>query len=259
MLKIYFMLKTQYLKTEMEYTFNFWMMVFSGILMQSLMLAVPFVIFRSIPTIAGWTEPEVYLIMSFMFISEGLCNLLFDGIWHLPRLVFDGRLDLILSRPFSPLFEILSFEVGLQGVGNVALGLFSMLWALSAMGALHIYTLLHCLLFLVCGTAIRMSVYLASNSLVFWFDSGGSTNLPYIFFSVGEYAKYPVNIYPKWMQFVLMVLVPSGFIGFVPALILRGNHALLLSLLLVGAALLFFLLARTVFYRGIKHYESMGM
>lgn len=259
MLKIYFMLKVQYLKTEMEYTFNFWMMVFSGVLMRGLMMAVPFVIFRNIPTIAGWTEPAVYLMMAFLFISEGLCNLLFDGIWHLPGMVFHGTLDLTLSRPFSPLFEILSYAVGLQGIGGTALGIFSMVWALSAMHLLSLVTILQCLFFIICGAVIRMSVYLFSNSLVFWFDAGSSSNLPFTMMSIGEYAKYPVDIYPKWMQAILLVLIPFGFIGFVPALILRGDHIFLLTLLLALVSAVFFLLARTVFYRGIKHYESMGM
>ncbi|MFV0400313.1 MAG: ABC transporter permease [Oscillospiraceae bacterium] len=259
MLKIYFKMKEQYLKTEMEYTFNFWMMVFSGVLMRGLMLAVPFVIYRNIPDIAGWKESEVYLIMALLFLSEGLCNLFFDGIWYIPARVFRGELDIYLSRPVSPLFQVLADEVGLHGLGVVALGLTSMLLSLASMDRFTLPALLFCLFFIVCGTVIRMSVYLITNSLVFWFESGGTSNIPFTVYSIGEYARYPVTIYPVWMRVILLVVIPFGFIGFVPALILRGEHVLLYSLALAAMSALSFLVARTVFYRGIRRYESMGM
>ena len=93
MIRIYFMFKAQYLKTQMEYTVNFWMMILSGIVMRSMMMGVVFVLFRNIPDIAGWQEGEIYLILGFIVISEGFHNLLFEGIWTIPMLVFRGELD----------------------------------------------------------------------------------------------------------------------------------------------------------------------
>ena len=259
MLKIYFKMKEQYIKTEMEYTFNFWMMIFSGVLMRSLMLAIPYVIFRNIPDIAGWRESEVYLIMSFMFLSEGFCNIFFDGIWWIPRRVFRGEFDIYLSRPISPLFQVLAAELGLQGLGVTILGFISMVLALRNMGSFSILFLLACLFFIICGTIIRMSVYLITNSLVFWFESGGSSNIPFMIYSIGEYAKYPVSIYPLWMRILLLFMIPFGFIGYMPVQILRGGYAPVFVLSMAGMSIGFFLISRTVFYRGVKRYESMGM
>lgn len=259
MIKIFLKMKEQYIKTEMSYPVNFWMMLISGVVMRGLMMAVPFVIYRNIPAMGGWLEAEVYLMMAFMFISEALCNLLFEGIWQMPGMVFRGEFDAVLARPVSPLFQILSYGMGLQGIGVLALGSFSLFAALHSLGRLNVQNLLLCLFFVVCGTVIRMSVYLLSSSIVFWFESGGSTNIPFTVYSVGEYAKYPTNIYPVWMQIVLLFVIPFGFIGYVPALILRDTHAFGWSAALLGISIAAFLLARLVFYRGIRRYESMGM
>lgn len=259
MLKIYWMIKSQYLKTAMEYRFNFWMMAVAGFLMRALMMGVAFVLYRNVPDIAGFTEGQVYLIMSFMFITEGMCNIFFDGIWYLPRLVFMGELDVMLSRPVSPLYQVISHEVGLQGVGVLAIGFLSLTMAVARLGVMAPPVVLLCILFIVCGTVVRMSSYLIGASNVFWLKAGGQLNIPYTIYTVGEYAKYPVSVYPLWMQAVLFGLIPYAFIGYVPCLAIRGEHTLPYALLTVAVSGLYFLLARAVFYKGIKKYESMGM
>ena len=123
MIRIFMKMKEQYIKTEMEYTFNFWMMILSGILTKVLGMAVPFVIYSNIPDIAGWKRDEIFLIMSFLFIAEGACSVLFQGIWDIPGMIFDGQFDAVLSRPVSPLFQVLSYGMGLQGISSLLKGM----------------------------------------------------------------------------------------------------------------------------------------
>ncbi len=259
MLRVYWMIKSQYLKTAMEYRFNFWMMAAAGFLMRALMMGVAFVLYRNVPEIAGFTEGQVYLIMSFMFITEGMSNIFFDGIWYIPRLVFGGELDVMLSRPVSPLYQILSHEVGLHGMGVLAIGFLSLFFALAVLNALTITAAFLCLIFIACGTAVRTSSYLIGACNVFWLKAGGQVNIPYTMYSVGEYAKYPVKVYPLFMQIVLFGLIPYAFIGYVPCLVLTGERTLLYVLMTMAVSTAYLLLARAVFYKGIRKYESMGM
>jgi ABC-2 type transport system permease protein len=259
MIKIYFQFKAQYLKTQMEYTVNFWMLVFSGILMRTLAMGVVFVLYRNIPDIAGWKEGELYLILGFTFATEGLCNIFTDGTWNLQRLVFSGEFDTMLIKPVSPLYQILSYEISLQGIGVLAMGIVSIGLGLGLMDMVTPVSILFCAVFLVTGMVLRTSYNLIGACNVFWRGAGGQMNVPYLLYSIGEYAKYPVTIYPGIMRFILLVLIPSGFVGFVPALVIRGENPLLYTLALVVMTCLYFLAARAVFYYGIRKYESMGM
>ena len=259
MLKIFLKMKEQYIKTEMEYTVNFWMMLLSGVLTRIITMAIPFVIYKNIPSIAGWKASEIYLAMSFLFMAEGLNSVLFQGIWEMPGMVFNGQFDCILSRPVSPLFQVLSYGMGLQGIGVVLFSLFSLNLSLISLREFDPFHVLLSLFCVVCGTLICMSSYLISNSLVFWYDSGGNTTVPYTIGTIGGYAKYPISIYPKAMQFVLLFIIPYAFIGIVPAAIMRGEHMVPYLLALVGICAVSVMLARAVFYKGIRNYESMGM
>ena len=242
----------------MEYTVNFWMMIISGVIMRGLMMTAVFVLFRNIPDIAGWQEGEVFLILGFMIVTEGLHNLLFDGVWYIPTLVFRGELDIYLSRPISPLYQVISNELGLHGIGNTTMGIASIGLGLVHMGWVTPWAIALCLFFIVTGTILRLSYNLISLSHVFWIH-GGIMNFGFFIHSVGEFAKYPVTIYPFAMRFVLLFIIPAGFIGFVPALILRSDGALMYAAALVAMTVVYFLVARGIFYRGVKRYESIGM
>jgi ABC-2 type transport system permease protein len=258
MIKIYLQFKAQYLKTQMEYKANFIMMVLSGIIMRGLLMGVVFVLFYNIPDIAGWQEGEVYLILGFIILTEGLHNIFAEGIWHIPALVFRGGLDVMLSRPISPLYQIISYEIGLQGIGNIIVGVISLGLGLSSMGWVTPFSVILCIFFTFTGTVLRLSYNLISLSHAFWIH-GGLMNAGFLVHSIGELAKYPVTIYPGWMRFILLIIIPAGFIGFVPALIIRGDEVLLYSMVLAIFTVLYFFAARAVFYRGVKRYESMGM
>jgi len=235
------------------------MMMISGVLTRVVLLAVPFVLYRNMTEIAGWKESEVYLILSFTFLSEGLCNLLFNGIWQLPDMVFNGNLDIVLSRPVSPLIQVLTKDIGLQGISITVFGVITMVLSLVDMEVTNLLIIPLCVLLVLVGTVIRLSVYIITNSAVFWFNSGGSNNIPYIVGGIGDFAKYPIDIYPKWMQIILFFIIPFGFIGFVPTLILKGLYMGIGTAVLLAVSILFFIIARIVFKKGIKNYESMGM
>jgi ABC-2 type transport system permease protein len=70
-----------------------------------------------------------------------------------------------------------------------------------------------------------------------------------------SFSLYPADIFPAIVRLLLYVLIPSALIGSVPAGLLAefgwGRLAWLL-----GSAAAFAILARVVFVRGMRRYES---
>jgi ABC-type uncharacterized transport system permease subunit len=62
-----------------------------------------------------------------------------------------------------------------------------------------------------------------------------------------------------WVRMILHFIIPFTSIGYIPVLLLRGENQLLNLLLIICISAAFFALARWVFYRSIRKYESMGM
>ena len=243
----------------MEYTFNFWMMFLAGVVVRTMMLAIPYVLFQNMSSIAGWHEMEIYFIMSLVFISEGFSNLFFDGVWEIPAMVFRGEFDTYLSRPVSPLYQVIVRGLGLQGTGVMVTGISILVISMHSLNWLTPVKIFICMVMIACGAVIRMSVNLISACHIFWLNVGSSSNVMFMTHSMGEYAKYPLDIYPMWLKIIMLTILPFGFIGFVPALIFRSDNMLLLSLAMLAFTALFFLFARFVFYKSINKYESVGM
>ena len=147
----------------------------------------------------------------------------------------------------------------LQCISSFGVFVVSLPVLLVRLDMLNVGTVFMSLFFIACGTLLCMSVYLIGNSTAFWYDSGGRTTIPYVAANVGQYAKYPVQIYPRAVQLLLLFVVPYAFICVVPVQVLRGQHQLFFAAATAAVSVAFFFLAKLVFERGIRHYESMGM
>ena len=259
MLRIYLMLKKQYLKTQMEYRLNFCLMILAGVVIRTLFMAITYFIFSNVTSIGGFNRNEVYLMFALFFISEGLGGILYEGLWTIPSLAHNGELDMMLVRPISPLLQILSNGFGLQGIGTLAIGTFTLFFSSSNIQWFQPFMYPCLIVFILLGIIIRLSSYLLYSSHVFFLKVGDRADVTYTLNGLGGYARYPVSIFPRWMQVILFTLVPYGFIGYLPVnMMKKGMAGFGIASIAVAAGILF-CLARTIFYLGLKRYESMGM
>jgi ABC-2 type transport system permease protein len=110
------------------------------------------------------------------------------------------------------------------------------------------------LLMLVAGMTIIYSFWLILASTVFWLVK--VDNILFIFESMYEAGRYPVTIYPGWLQFMLTFLVPIAFAITIPAQAIIGQLPIESALLAIGIALVAFILARLVWLTGLRHYSG---
>lgn len=258
MLHTYFKIKLLTIRAAMEYISNFWIMVISGVIVPILFFVMTGMIYTNLPSVGGWSRWELLLMAGFMYTSKGLMDLLFDGVWNTTEFIYNGKFDVVLSRPMSPLFQIVCQGIGLQGFGQFTTGLVILVMAMVQLQLMSIGHFIFTFLFLCCGTVFRLSTVIIFISSSFKMKSN-VTMIPFVAYDIGEYARYPLAIYPMFVRIILFTIIPFGFIGYLPVLIFRGEHIILFSIFIVISSLLYFTLAQAVFHRGIQSYESMGM
>lgn len=259
MIRAFLSIKSQCIKSEMAYKANFYLLVFAGIVTKFVGLGVPFILFEKTKDIAGWGRNEIYLVMVYIIIAEGANSLFFEGVWNIPEMVFSGKLDVLLIRPMNPLLQVLSYGVGIHGLGDLLFGIPTLIYLHINLGLVNAKAIMFSFIYIVTGTALCLAVYIISNSIVFWFDSGGKTSIPYMIANVGQYAKYPLRIYPVVIQVLLCFVIPYAFMGIVPAMIMTNRISNLYFIAVLGVVGIFFLMAIYVFNKGISKYESAGM
>ena len=213
--------------------------------------------------IGSMSEAEVLLLTAFSTCCTGLLQLLFGGgnISFISRRIGRGQLEHMLIMPL-PLPAQLAVEgfIPFSGCGNFLSGL-----ALTAY-ALHRLELAPTpRLMLVFAGSMLVSVLLLLccsylfGSLAFWFPVAAEELSDEVLTRMGELAPLPLSGLSACAILPLITVLPTGLIAWFPTLALLGRAPLgLPQLLPLSILLLFFLLAKHFFQRGLMYHVTHG-
>ncbi|MEV0730855.1 ABC-2 family transporter protein [Polymorphospora sp. NPDC050346] len=248
-----------HLRAVLEYQSDFWLLVTAGIVTQSLGFIFLSAVFARVPTLNGWRFEETVLIYALAGLAQAAVPLVADGAWLLGSLVHTGELDYRVVRPYPPVLQVTSHQIGFSGAGDAIGAGVLLVWALSRV-EVHwtpVKVLLG-LLILLGAVVIRIAITVATNAIAFWIPSPNPMFASAVF-QIGELARYPLTIYGFGLRVVLTGLLPFAFTGFLPAAwLLDQGGAAWLGLATPVVAALCALAAYAVFQRGLRRYESAG-
>jgi ABC-2 type transport system permease protein len=188
----------------------------------------------------GWKMEEVLVLQAVFLISRGIAFPLFFGlVWVVFESVREGRFELILLRPRSPLLVALSQGLDMPGFVRLLGGLALLLWSAGRMGGIQARSILPFLLMLGLSALTLFSCALfMAGSLFVWV---GNSRVSELLDSILLFAQYPGSIFSSGLQLVLAAVVPVSMVALFPAEVLLGRpDALVLPG--IGASLAFFAL-----------------
>ena len=170
-----------------------------------------------------------------------------------------GDLDRVLLRPVSPILQIVTFDLGPHGIGNMVTGVVLFIIALNQNHITwSVDKIFFIPVFIVSAIVIRAAISFAANCSAFWLTSFYNA-FPLMVYQVADFAKYPSTLYTAPIQFFITFVLPYAFIAYIPAVYIFSKEpwgwvAWLMPLI----ALWCIAVARTVFYSGLKRYDSPG-
>jgi ABC-2 type transport system permease protein len=111
---------------------------------------------------------------------------------------------------------------------------------------------------ILCGSILYAAALTIFGSLSFRFI-GPNQHFLMIPHTLLQATRYPLSIYPWWLHFFLLVLVPYGTYHFLPASFMFGKGLGPWSALISPLAAFFFMWEASFVWRwGINQYESTG-
>jgi ABC-2 type transport system permease protein len=248
-----------HLRSTLEYEADFWIMSVSAVVAQGVGIIFLWAIFGSIPEINGWTFWDVAMIYALVVLSEGLSVLFAQGAWSMAFTVNLGGFDALLLRPFSPVLQVLSSQIGMNGLGNVALG-----GALLGVSVAHVdvawtpATIALFVVLVISAALVKVGLNTATNAAAFWIKTPWSM-FAFSMHTFGELARFPITIYGIGVRLALSVVLPYAFMSYFPAqAVLSTGTAHWLGFLTPLVAVWCLLLGALVFRRGMLRYESAG-
>lgn len=258
--RLYILLIKASLRSRMQYKFNFFFStVMASFVHISEFLMVALVMMR-FGNIKGWTLYEVCYLYGVMMISKAIYRTLASDVHHLEKYLVSGDLDALLTRPVPVLLALMTQNSRLlfAEVGQGIILLFIAMKALMADGQIGWSAVPLTVLIILTGAIILFAIGLATAAAGFWLTRIES--LQNMTEDASQTAaRYPLSLYPKWLQGALLVLVPVGFVNYIPTLYLlrhQGGIGMLIGTIAVSFVALW--LAMRFWKLGLSRYQSTG-
>jgi len=257
-LRLYFIIETQYIKARMQYRADF-IISSIGMFFSSLAtLGIFWVIFHSIPDLAGWSFMQLVFIYGFYMIAISPMQILFDHIWQIRFHVQQGTFLKYYFRPLNMMFYYMSEMFDSKGLTQLAAGIVVLIYAsiqLDLSWTLSRVALL--LLTLFSASLVQISITVLAGCAAFWvLDAYPVLGLAW---RLREFAPYPMNIFDGAFRFTFTFIIPLGFVAFYPSqLFLQPEEvsSLVYFSPLVGIGL--FALTYWVWTKGVNSYTGTG-
>lgn len=241
---------------ELQYRTNLGLQLFqSAVALATSLVSIAF-IFSKTSHLAGWSASELLAVVGVYFLVGGLTQLfILPSLGRFMEDVRLGALDFALIKPVDSQVLICTRQVEawkmidvLIGIGVVGIALVQMGTSLGPLQAVVF------LIALAAGVIVVASFLMILATTAFWFVR--VQNILVIFQAMYEAGRWPITIYPPWLQGALTFLVPVGIAITVPAEALVGRLDWRLLAGTIGLAIVMPFIARRVWTTGIKSYSG---
>lgn len=246
------------MKTRLEYRADLLVEIFSDLLFQVVNLIFILVVFGHTELLHGWSREEIIFIYGFFLVPYALFSSFFN-IWDFnERYIVKGELDRILTRPIHSLFQIILERMELESLFGAVTGLAIMFYAGNELGlGIHWFDPFLFFILVLGGVLVYAGIFIMIACISFWADA--RTSIMPMMYNIGNYGRYPVDIYNQAIRFVLTWILPFAFVGVYPAAYFLGReewygYAFLTPV--IGAV--FFGLSVFLWNEGVKRYLGAG-
>ena len=169
-------------------------------------------------TLSGWNIYEMLFLFSLLFLTYGIMIIFFTGLRDFGKTVRDGSFDRFMLRPRGLLFQILFANADwFAALGHGGLGI--ALFVLSAGKVGISWNLVRVCYYLVTvagGVLIQGAVFLFIAALNIYLLQTDSLK-EMLYWDMRKFAGYPISIFGKVIQILMIYVMPFAFVNYFPA------------------------------------------
>jgi ABC-2 type transport system permease protein len=257
-LSIFFQYVGQYMKTRLQYRADMFVELLSDLLFQGVNLVFILVVFGHTQFLSGWSREEIIFIYGFFLVPYALFSAFFN-IWDFnERYIVNGEMDRILTRPIHSLFQVILERMELESLFGAITGMIVMGYAASKLNlTFHWYDPLIFMVMVIGGALVYGGIFISLASIGFWSDA--KTSIMPTMYNIGNYGRYPVDIYNRVIRFVLTWILPFAFVGVYPSAYFLGRSEWYgYAFLTPFVGIVFFVLSVMLWNSGVKRYRGAG-
>ncbi len=241
---------------EMQYRLNFVLQVIQSAVRLATGLVAIELVFGHTGDLSGWSQPELLAVLGVHILLGGIMQtFIIPNMFSLMFEIVEGDFDFTVVRPVDSQVFVSTRRISFWSLVDVALGAVVIGWAVSDLG--NSIGFLDSLAFAVtlgCGMLLVYCIWMVFTTSAFKLIN--VDDMAQLLQGLYEAGRWPVRIYPFWLQGVLTVIVPLGFAITVPAEALSDRltpSVLALAIAITGVSLV---ATRALWRWGLKSYSG---
>ena len=244
------------LAIALQYRFEFTVEGALALLWMGVTLVPLLVVFGTRETVAGWTFPEMLVVVGWFVALKGVLEgTLSPSLMQVIDHVRKGTLDFVLLKPADAqlLVSLSKIEpwraIDLAGAGVIFVVAFR---AMGRAPALHDVALAAVLL----AAAVLVLYSIAILVVSIAFVAVRVDNLLYLFQSVFDVARWPSSVFRGVLAVLFTFVLPLALMTTYPSLALLGKLTARTALGAIAGTLAFATVARAIWIASIRRYSS---
>jgi viologen exporter family transport system permease protein len=244
------------IQNEMQYRVNFFIQLGQSLISLATGLIGLWLVFSQTTDLNGWNQSELLVVMGIFILMGGVINAIIQpNMTRLLEEIQQGTLDFALTKPADAQGLASIREFHLWSLTDVIVGIIVLSYGVyHYQGSVGINQSLAFMLTLLMGSILIYCFWLIITSTAFWIVR--VDEIVNLFQGVYAAGRWPVSIYPRWLQVGLTFIIPVAFAVTIPAEALTSR---LTPLILAGTfalTIFFIILARVIFRLGLKNYSG---
>lgn len=250
--------------TRMQYRVDTFVATLAVFVRESANIVAIYLALLKFDRINDWDINELLFLYSILFLTYAIVVSLFADLRQFSDTIREGRFDRLLVRPRSLLLQLVLNNADLMATaGHGTLGVLLFLVSAGRVGIhWNAASILYYIGAIIGGVLIQGGMFLFFSSLCFYFVEVNSIRSIF-FWEMRKFAGYPISIYHKLIQGLLIYVVPFAFVNYFPAqyLLRKGDMANYPEIYIYIAPLVGVLVytAAYLFWRvSVKRYVSTG-
>ena len=262
-LRLFFLLAGSRVRSQLQYRVSFTLDAAGMFVVTFLDFLAIAIIFQNVPRLGEWSLGEVALLYGISGMAFALTDMVVGHLDELSLLIRSGDFDVLLVRPRSSLFQVVTLDFQLRRLGKLAQSALVLAYAIAAVdidwNAGRVVVLAASI---VSASVIFAAVWVTMICIVFWAVEGRETANAFTY--GGQFlAQYPISIYDAWLRRLLAFVIPMAFVAYLPALYILDKEDELglpgeLRFASPLVAALACVVAGLVWRTAVRHYRSAG-
>ncbi len=214
------------------------------------------ILYQARDSVAGWDFESSLIVIGWFTVLRGILEgAINPSLVDVVERIRTGAFDYILLKPVDAQFLVSTFRFRpwkvIDMVGGIALVVYGCVESGTSPSVAEIGG---AVALLVAAIGVLYSGWILIISACFWVVR--LDNLAYLFTSVFDVGRWPVQVFRGVWRVVFTLVIPIGLMTTYPAMALLGTLRLETAAIAIAGALVFAVVARLIWRFALGHYTS---